>query len=62
MTLEKTILKRLGEMTRLLLALTDNAAAVNRRLDRIEDRLGQIEQQLDRVEIRLDRLELSRAD
>jgi len=52
------IMKRLGEMSQLLLALNDNVIANNRRFDRIDERLDEMIRKLERIENRLGTLEL----
>jgi len=52
------ILKRLGEMNQLLLALNDNALGVNRRLDRIEESLSDLAAEVRRNSQRLSSVEL----
>ena len=52
------IMKRLGEMSQLLLALNDNAAGVNRRLDRMEESLGDLTAEVRRNSQRLSSVEL----
>ena len=52
------IMKRLGEMSQLLLALNDNVIANNRRFDRIDERLDEMNRTLERIAGRLGTLEL----
>ena len=52
------IMKRLGEMSQLLLALNDNVIANNRRFDRLDERLSEMSQKLDRIENKIATLEL----
>jgi len=56
------IAKRLADMQALLLALNDNAAAVNRRLERIEFRIEELTGEVRRVDHRLQALELRTAE
>lgn len=52
------IMKRLGEMNQLLLALNDNVAANNRHFDRIDETLRETNRRLERIDNKLGTLEL----
>ena len=52
----EAVMKRLGEMSQLLLALNDHAVASNRRFDRLDDTLSDIDRRLDRVDTTLNSL------
>ena len=49
----EAIMKRLGEMNQLLMVLSDNATAVNRRFDRLDDTLADVNRRIDRMDVTL---------
>ena len=58
----EAIIKRLGEMSQLLLALNDNVVGNNRRLERIEDRISDLVGETRRCSDRLQTVELRIAE